>query len=64
MRLEFQSHFHYMTFSPSHSVRCMTNKPPTMRVRDEGYTKKLQTRYTKVVQAYCKAKGGEKLSSG
>ncbi len=35
----------------------MTNKPPAMRVRDEGYTKKLQTRYNKGVQAYCKAKG-------
>ena len=28
-----------------------------MRVRDEGYTKKLQTRYNKGVQAFCKAKG-------
>ncbi len=31
---------HYVTFSPSRSVRCVTNKPPAMRVRDEGYTKK------------------------
>ena len=28
-----------------------------MRVRVEGYTKKLQTRYNKGVQANCKAKG-------
>ena len=33
------------------------NKPPAMRVRVEGYTKKLQTRYNKGVQANCKAKG-------
>ena len=32
-------------------------KTPTMRVRVEGYTKKLQTRYNKGVQANCKAKG-------
>ncbi|HGA1001623.1 TPA: hypothetical protein ACIQO1_002053, partial [Streptococcus suis] len=32
--------FIYVTFSPSRSVRCVTNKPPAMRVRDEGYTKK------------------------
>ena len=32
--------FYYVTFSPSRSVRCVTNKPPAMRVRDEGYTKK------------------------
>ena len=49
--------FGYVTFSPSRSVRCVTNKPPAMRVRDDGYTKKLQTRYNKGVQAYCKAKG-------
>ena len=30
----------YVTFSPSRSVRCETNKPPAMRVRIEGYTKK------------------------
>ncbi|WP_206597702.1 hypothetical protein, partial [Streptococcus suis] len=30
--------FNYVTFSPSRSVRCVTNKPPAMRVRDEGYT--------------------------
>ena len=44
----------YVTFSPSRSVRCVTNKPPAMRVRDEGYTKKLQTRYNKGVQAIVK----------
>ena len=32
--------FFYVTFSPSRSVRCETNKPPAMRVRVEGYTKK------------------------
>ena len=47
----------YVTISPSRSVRCETNKPPAMRVRVEGYTKKLQTRYNKGVQANCKAKG-------
>ena len=30
----------YVTLSPSRSVRCVTNKPPAMRVRIEGYTKK------------------------
>ena len=30
----------YVTISPSRSVRCETNKPPAMRVRIEGYTKK------------------------
>ena len=49
--------FDYVTISPSRSVRCETNKPPAMRVRIEGYTKKLQTRYNKGVQANCKAKG-------
>ena len=49
--------FYYVTFSPSRSVRCETKKPPAMRVRVEGYTKKLQTRYNKGVQANCKAKG-------
>ena len=49
--------FCYVTISPSRSVRCETNKPPAMRVRVEGYTKKLQTRYNKGVQANCKAKG-------
>ena len=34
------SGFDYVTFSPSRSVRCETNKPPAMRVRVEGYTKK------------------------
>ena len=54
-----------MTISPSRSVRCETKKPPAMRVRIEGYTKKLQTRYNKGVQANCKAKGekyGTKVS--
>ena len=37
--------------------RCVTNKPPAMRVRIEGYTKKLQSRYNKGVQAYHIAKG-------
>ena len=32
--------FYYVTISPSRSVRCETNKPPAMRVRVEGYTKK------------------------
>ena len=32
-------------------------KTPAMWVRVEGYTKKLQTRYNKGVQANCKAKG-------
>ncbi|MGT2734557.1 hypothetical protein, partial [Streptococcus oralis] len=41
----------YVTISPSRSVRYETNKPPAMRVRVEGYTKKLQTRYNKGVQA-------------
>lgn len=40
VRLFLQGCFHYVTFSPSRSVRCVTNKPPAMRVRDEGYTKK------------------------
>ena len=30
-----------------------------MRVRIECYTKNLQTRYNKGVQAYCKAKGAK-----
>ena len=49
--------FYYVTFSPSRSVRCETKKPPAMRVRVEGYTKKLQMRYNKGVKANCKAKG-------
>ena len=49
--------FYYATISPSRSARCETKKPPAMRVRVEGYTKKLQTRYNKGVQANCKAKG-------
>ena len=42
--------FYYVTISPSRSARCETNKPPAMRVRIEGYTKKLQTRYNKGVE--------------
>ena len=49
--------YYYVTVSPSRSVRCETKKSPAMRVRVEGYTKKLQTRYNKGVQANCKAKG-------
>ena len=49
--------FYYVTISPSRSVRCETKKPPAMRVCVEGYTKKLQTRYNKGIQANCKAKG-------
>ncbi len=30
----------YVTISPSRSARCETKKPPAMRVRVEGYTKK------------------------
>ena len=45
--------YYYVTISPSRSVRCETNKPPAMRVRVEGYTK----RYNKGVQANCEAKG-------
>ena len=51
------SFLYYVTFSPSRSVRCETKEPPAMRVRIEGYTKKLQTRYNKGVQANCEAKG-------
>ena len=40
IRIEIGQFFDYVTFSPSRSVRCVTNKPPAMRVRDEGYTKK------------------------
>ena len=32
--------FTYVTISPSRSARCETKKPPAMRVRVEGYTKK------------------------
>lgn len=35
-----EKNFYYVTFSPSRSVRCETKKPPAMRVRIEGYTKK------------------------
>ncbi len=49
--------FDYVTISSSRSIRFETKKPPAMRVRVEGYTKKLQTRYNKGVQANCKAKG-------
>ncbi|EMB66403.1 hypothetical protein SMU93_09670, partial [Streptococcus mutans 21] len=44
--------------------RCETNKPPAMRVRIECYTKNLQTRYNKGVQAYCKAKGAKNGTKG
>ena len=47
----------YCDFKSVSLRRCETNKPPAMRVRVEGYTKKLQTRYNKGVQAKCKAKG-------
>ena len=59
------SFFDYVIISPSRSARCETKKSPAMRVRVEGYTKKLQTRYNKGVQANCKAKGenhGTKVS--
>ena len=46
-----------MTISSSRYVSWEPNKTPAMRVRVEGYTKKLQTRYNKGVQANCKAKG-------
>ena len=36
----FWAEGYYVTISPSRSVRCETNKPPAMRVRVEGYTKK------------------------
>ena len=57
LTLDIMRFFDYVTTSPSRSARCETNKPPAMRVRIEGYTKKLQTRYNKGVQANCKAKG-------
>ena len=47
----------YVTISPSRSVRCETNKPLIMRVRNVGYTQKLQMRYNKDIQDYDKAKG-------
>ena len=46
--------FIYVTFSSSGLARCATKVIP----------KKLPTRYKQGVQAYCQAKGGEKLSSG
>ncbi len=60
LKLHFQDEsgvVYYVTISLSRSVRCETNKPPAKRVRVEGYTKKLRTRYNKGVQANCKAKG-------
>ena len=42
--------------------RCVTNKPPAMRVRIEGYTKKLQSRYNKGVQAYHIARGEKNMA--
>ncbi len=50
----------FVTFSPARSVRCVTNRTPAIRVGNKGYTKKLQTRYNKSIEAYYKAKGGEK----
>ena len=38
--VEILNVFCYVTISPSRSVKCETNKPPSMRVRVEGYTKK------------------------
>lgn len=52
-----ESFFYFVTFSPSRSVRCETNKPLIMRVRNVGYTQKLQMRYNKDIQDYDKAKG-------
>lgn len=40
------NYLNYVTLSPSRSVRCETNKPPAMRVRDEGYTQKNSKRDT------------------
>ena len=40
------STFYYATISQSRSVRCETNKPPAIRVRVEGYTKKNSKRDT------------------
>ena len=39
-RLDLSLFYDYVTISPSRSVRCETKKPPAMRVRVEGYTKK------------------------
>lgn len=49
--------FYFVTFSPSRSVRCETNKPLAMRVHNVDYTQKLQMRYNKDIQDYDKAKG-------
>ena len=38
--------FYYVTFSPSRSSRCETNKPLAVRVRVEGYTQKNSKRDT------------------
>ena len=46
MRLDSQTLLFYVTFSPSRSVRCETNKPPAMRVRVESYTQKNSKRDT------------------
>ena len=56
LTLDIMRFFDYVTISPSRSDRCETKKPPAMLVRVEGYTKKLQTRYNKGVQANCKSK--------
>ena len=48
--------FSYVTFSPSRSVRCETNKPPAMRVRVEGYTKNSKRDTIKVFKPIVKRK--------
>ena len=55
--MRIPSFYGYVAISPSRSARRETKKQPAMRVRVEGYTKKLRTRYNKGVQANCKAKG-------
>ena len=51
--------FYYVTFSPSRSSRCETNKPLAVRVRVEGYTQKNSKRDTikvfkPIVKWHCK----------
>ena len=48
--------FKLLTFSPSRSVRCETNKPPAMRVRVEGYTKNSKRDTIKVFKPIVKRK--------
>ena len=48
--------FYYVTISPSRSVRCETKKPPAMRVRVEGYTKKSERDTIKVFKPIVKRK--------